>query len=550
MVRAFLNAVGTEVRGMHRAAYLLAGAGLLSQLLGLVRDRLFASNFGAGETLDLYYAAFRIPDFLFATLASLLSIYALLPALSRIESTTVISFLSRSLVVFFAVMGVVASMLYILMPALIPLVAPGIADERLVELARILLLQPILLGASNVLAALTQLRHRFFLYSISPLLYNLGIIFGLLFLYPQWGLPGLGAGVVFGAFLHLFIQVPFFVAERAARMPWKEFWRPFGEVLALSVPRTVALAAGQLSLLILIAVASVLSAGSISVFMFAWNLQAVPLTLIGVSYSVAAFPTLAQLSAQGLRDEFLKHIEAALRHILFWTIPATILIIVLRAQLVRTILGSGAFDWNATRLTAAALALFVLALAAQSIVMLIARAYYAAGRTARPLLFALIGVAVTIASSIALISLFHSNVLWRGFLESLLRVGDLPGTTILMLALAYALGAIVQCAVALYGFYRDFAMSYRPLMRLIFQSFCASVLGGAAAYAALAYVGDFIDIDTTAGIVSQGLAGGISGLVVVAATLALLRNQELTEAFQSLRRRMGPTPALEPSDLS
>ena len=84
MVR-FLSAVGREVRGMHEAAYLLAGFGLLSQILALLRDRILAANFGASHTLDLYYAAFRIPDFLFATVASLLSLYALLPVLSKLE---------------------------------------------------------------------------------------------------------------------------------------------------------------------------------------------------------------------------------------------------------------------------------------------------------------------------------------------------------------------------------------------------------------------------------------------------------------------------------
>ncbi|KKW37710.1 MAG: Integral membrane protein MviN [Candidatus Adlerbacteria bacterium GW2011_GWB1_54_7] len=366
--------LAAPVRGLHQAAYLLALFALLSQILALVRDRLLAGSFGASETLDLYFAAFRLPDLLFASIASLLSLYALMPALSRLESESegyAASFLRRSLLVFFAAMAAASAVAFVFAPELVALIAPGIAGphandvgvgagEKLVSLTRILLLQPILLGASNIVAALTQFRHRFVLYALSPLLYNLGIIFGLVFLYPALGLTGLGIGVVMGAALHLCVQLPFFAGERGRALPWKKAGGELAGALALSVPRTLTLMGGQFALLVLTALASLAERGSIAVFTFGFNLLGVPLAIIGVSYSVAAFPTLSNLHASGRRTEFLQHISTALRHILFWTIPATVFIIVLRAQLVRVILGSGAFDWDATRLVAASLALFAL----------------------------------------------------------------------------------------------------------------------------------------------------------------------------------------------
>lgn len=560
MVRSFFVAIGREVRGMHEAAYLLAVFALGSQLLALVRDRLLAGQFGAGHTLDIYYAAFRIPDFLFATVASLLSLYALLPVLSRLQQRDggfAISFLRRTLLVFFAVMGAIAAVLYVFTPVLISLTAPGIASDaaahaQLTELVRILLLQPILLGASNILAALTQLRNRFFLYAISPLLYNLGIIIGILFLYPSMGMAGLGWGVVLGAALHAILQVPFFFAEKSKPMPRGETGPSLFEVLKLSIPRTLALASGQLALLALVALASLFATGSIAVFMFAWNLQSVPLAIIGVSYSVAAFPTLARFHASGNRAEFVRHIEEALRHMLFWSVPAIVLTIVLRAQLVRVILGSGEFNWDATRLTAAALALFVISLAAQSISLLIARAYYAAGKTKMPLIFGLVSVAVTVLSAFVLVFIFHSSPFMRIFLESLFRVSGLSGTSVLMLALAYTLGAAIQCILGMYYFGRDFAVSYVGLKRLLFQSFCASVLGGAAAYTTLTVVGFLVDINTVVGIVAQGTLGGLAGLIATGLILLMLRNQELSEALDALGRRFRDTPgvALEPTDVS
>jgi putative peptidoglycan lipid II flippase len=560
MVRSFLTAIGREVRGMHEAAYLLAAFALASQLLALVRDRLLAGEFGASHTLDVYYAAFRVPDFLFATIASLLSLYALLPILSRLQQRDgahAISFLRLTLLVFFVVMAAVAGVVWFLAPYLVAYTAPGLAGDEaakleLVVLVRILLLQPIFLGASNIVAALTQLRNRFFLYAVSPLLYNLGIIIGIVWFYPTMGIAGLGWGVVLGALMHVGLQLPFFFMEKSKPLPRGEFAPAFFEVLKLSIPRTLALASGQFSLLALVALASLFATGSIAVFMFAWNLQSVPLAIIGVSYSVAAFPTLARFHASGNRHEFVRHIEEALRHMLFWSIPAIMLTIVLRAQLVRVILGSGEFDWDATRLTAAALALFILSLCAQSVSLLIARAYYAAGKTRIPLLLGVVSLVTTVVSAAVLVFLFHASPTLRYFLEALMRVSDVGGTSVLMLALGYTLGAFVQCILGLVYFSRDFGISLSRFKRLMFQSISSSIVGSALAYIALTIVGDLVDINTVAGIVTQGFVGGLSGGAAIIALLYLLKNEELKEAMTALKRRMGDTPsvAVEPTDVS
>jgi putative peptidoglycan lipid II flippase len=556
MVRSFLSVIGREVRGMHEAAYLLAAFALGSQFLALIRDHLLAARFGASHTLDLYYAAFRVPDFLFATVASLLSLYALLPVLSRLEQKSeghMIAFLRQALWLFFVGMGVISLGVFICMPQILSLVAPGLVGENFVMLARILLLQPIFLGASNILASLTQMRQRFFLYSISPLLYNIGIIFGIVVLYPSVGVAGLGWGVVFGALLHMLIQLPFFASESAERpMPLPELIREFMAVLALSVPRTLALAATQITSLVLVAMASFLAQGSITVFMFAYNLQAVPLTIIGVSYSVAAFPTLARLHAKGEASEFARYIDTALRHIFFWSIPATVFIIVLRAQLVRVILGAGAFDWGATRLTAAALALFIISLAAQSVTLLIARAYYAAGNTKKPLYWGIVDVVISVASSVVLLSIFQQSPFLRSFVESMLRVADVPGTTVLMLSLGYALGSIAEFAVGYVFFLRDFKLSHFKMGRLVYQSFAASVIGGACTYAVLALTGVAGEVNTTIGLLLQGAIAGLLGLTVGAFILTALGNVELTEAAVALRQRItrSSATALEATEVS
>ncbi len=542
-----------EVRGLHEAAYLLAAFALLSQVLALLRDRLFASSFGIGPTLDTYFAAFRVPDLLFATIASLFSLYAILPALAKHEGSET-QLLEQIFLWFFGITSIAAVVLYVALPSLAPHLAPGFSPDALrslIELSRILLLQPILLGASNVLASLTQLRSRFVLYALSPVLYNVGILTGIVFLYPHFGIKGLGFGVVLGAAMHLLLQVPFFFSERSVEV--KKIKAPIREILLLSIPRTLALSASQLTLLALVSIASLLSPGSISALTLSMNLLGVPLAVIGVSYSVAAFPTLARLFGRGEKEQFLVQMNAALRHIFFWSIPTLVLVIVLRAQIVRVILGSGAFDWSATRLTAALLSVFILSLTAQAAVYLLSRAYYAAGNTKKPLFLALLSVVVSVVSSVALLLCFQQFQAFRFFVESLLRVTDVPGTSVLMLALGYSLGALVQAAVSLRVFYRDFNTPLFPLMRTMGRATAASIIGGFAAYSGLTLMGEFVDINTFAGIFTQGFVGGVCGLFVTILVLVALKSPELREISDALMRHFkdsDPKLAVEPSELT
>ncbi len=551
-----------ETRGMHEAAYLLAAFAFASQFLGLIRDRTLAASFGAGHTLDVYYAAFLIPNLLFSTVASLLSLYALMPVLSRLEEEKeglMVSFLRDLALLFILGMTFVSLIAYVLAPLLAPIVSPGLSADpgtraQLIVLMRILLLQPILLGMSNTVSSLTQLRHRFVLYSISPLLYNLGIIFGALYLYPRFGIAGLGFGVVIGALFHMAVQLPFFFGERSdGRVTLPRLVQLTKEILTLSIPRTLALASNQISLLVIIALASFLSPGSIAVFNFAYNLQSVPLTIIGISYSVAAFPTFVRLYAQGAKAEFTRYAEAALRHIIFWSVPCTVFMVVLRAQIVRTILGAGQFNWDATRLTAAALALFILSLLAQSGTFLISRAYYAIGNTKKPFYIGLTDIGVSVASAFALLWFFNEDLFFKNFIEALLRVNDISGTSVLMLSLGYALGSIAEFVIGYVFFVNDFAVSHSNFNRLFFESFAASIIGGAISYEILNATGQVGTINTTVGILAQGVLAGLVGMAVSVGVLWLLKSKELQEVLGALKRRFVDTPqivAVEPSDVA
>ncbi len=555
MVRRLLQFIEREISGLHEAAYLLGVFAILSQLLGFFRDRLFASQFGAGEVLDIYYAAFRVPDLIFIVGASMVSLSVLIPFLSQKVSDgkeKAREFLDTIFSVFFLGIVLVSAVAYVTAPWLIAWIFPGFDEPKLLQtevLMRIMLLQPIFLGISNLFASITQLERRFFVYAVSPIFYNVGIIAGVLFFFPSVGISGLAWGVVLGAFLHLAIQIP--VLLRSGLMPRLVFrvrFREMAAVFAISLPRTIALSAQNISILVLTALGSVLGVGSIAVFNFAWNLQSVPLSIIGASYSLAAFPTLSILWSGGKKDQFLETLSSAVRHILFWSFPALALFIVLRAQIVRTVLGTGMFDWADTRLTAASLALFAVSVVAQSIILLFTRAYYAAGKTRVPLFVSVCGAASIIIFAYGLSWLFSENAFLRFFLESLVRVSDLPGTSMLVLPLSYSIGTIGGAVAFWVLFNRQFKKFDASVWRTFWESFAASVIIGFVAYVSLGLFDDVFDIKTALGIFLQGLGAGLIGIVAGIGILYSLNNREIREIWRTLHRKfwratfIGPDP--------
>lgn len=555
MVRRVLNIVYREVRGLHQAAYVLALFAFGSQVLALVRDRMLAHAFGAGYELDLYYAAFRIPDLLFVLFASTLSVYVLIPFVARARAEDerggkARALLSQVFSLFLIAYAVLAACIAIFAPAIASFFFPGLGDDPvLVLLLRILLLQPFFLGISSLFGVVTQLGHRFVLYALSPLIYNIGIIFGIGVLVPLFGLAGLAYGVVLGAFGHMLIQFPLVRrSDLSFSYTTSISFRELREVLATSLPRAFTLSLNQLVLVAFVSMASMMAVGSVSVYQFAYNLQSVPLAIIGVSYSVAAFPILAELAAHNNLASFRVHITTALKHIIFWSIPAIALIVVIRAQIVRVILGSGAFDWSDTRLTAAVLALLSISLVAQAINLLTIRAFYAGGNTRIPLYTAMLGAFCSIAAAVGLWHLFQHSESFRMMLTTLMRVDDVAGSEVLVLGLGYSVGVLVQSVVLLVMLARTFTLTMRSIWVDLIRACSAAMLGGTAAYATLNFVVAGINPDTFIGIFIQGLFAGIMGILGVVVAYAALGSPELREVVQSFQKRLFKTDVVAPQE--
>jgi putative peptidoglycan lipid II flippase len=536
-----------KIRGLHEAAYLLAFFTFGSQLFALARDRLLAHTFGAGETLDLFYAAFRIPDTLYAVLASMVSLFVLIPFLESAERESegaTRDFLSNMFTFFTGALALVAGLCAFFAPYLLVHMYPGFsaeAQESLVGMVRILLFQPILLGVSNLCAAYVQVRGRFVLYAVAPILYNLGIIVGILVLYPMVGTYGLAWGVVLGAVLHLSIQLPFLVEKgMTPRLVWPR-WRQVRQVVAVSIPRTITLSAQQFVMLALVSLASFYGVGSIAGFTLAFNLQAVPLALIGASYSVAAFPRLARLYSKGEKEEYLDVVRTATRQIIFWALPALVLVIVLRAHIVRVILGSGAFDWDATMQTSALLALLVVSLVAQGLIVLLVRACYAAGRTWAPLVLNVGSSLATVGLAFLLLHLADIGTINLASFSSLMRVSGVEGSEVLLIAVAYSGGAFINMALLLMYFERKADSFVRSLIRTTWQSLVSSLVGGVGAYLALQTLSVMVSLHTGFGIFIQGAGAGVIGLVLWGLVLAVLESEDAYDAWAGIHKKITAT---------
>jgi len=535
-----------EFRGVREAAFLLALATIVSNLLALLRDRLLASRFGAGIELDMYYAAFRVPDLLYAFSLFFVASTAIIPLfLERFSEgeQRAQAFFDTVFSVFVTSVILLAIVAYVSMPFIVPFYVPGFDTEskqEVIAMSRILLVSQLFLGLSSLLSSILQSFRKFFVYAATFLFYNIGIIAGILLFAPRWGLRGLAWGVVLGALLHIIIQIPSLI--RTGFYPRIGVWMfsEMAQVFQKSFPRTAGLVVAQITFVMVTAIASTLGAGSIAVFQLSFNLQSIPLTVIGLSYSVAAFPTMAELIIKHERAVFFKHVVSASRSIIFWTLPITVLFITLRAHIVRVVLGAGEFGWADTRLVAASLALFAVGIVAQSLTALFVRAFYAIGNARVPLIINVFTLVVTVACSFFFVRALQEIPAVHASFFHILRVVDVPQAAVLGLPLAFALGALVN--MALLGFYlRRMEGGEQFRLRVFIPFLCdiafASMLLGVVSYTILQMSEPLFNGDTFLGIFSHGFLAGVCGIGSAVLFLHARGNSELKDVRNVLGQK-------------
>lgn len=523
--------ISNKSKTITGAAILLGAASFVSRIVGLVRDRIFAHQFGAGEILDVYYAAFKIPDVIYnfiilgALSAGLIPIFTSYYNKNKQDAFILIN---KLIYVLSLVILPISLIIYIFLPELVAYMVPGFTQsqqELTLSLSRVLLLSPIILGLSGIVGGVLQSLKQFAIYSLTPIVYNLGIIIGALIFYPMFGAIGLAYGVILGAFLHLFIQLPsLFKSGFRLGTPTKLLHPGVKEIATLMIPRMLALGANQFMLLAIIFFASTLGTGNITVFQFANNLQFFPVGIIGISFAVAAFPTLSERSAKNDVAGLARYVSQTTRQIIFAIIPFTVLLILLRAQIIRVVYGTGSFDWNATILTANTLAFFSFSLFAQSIVPLLTRAFYAIKDTITPLVSGVIAATITVAT------------MWQ--------FSDIFGVA--GLALSFSLGSIVQLAFLWVSLRRQVGSLYEEnILILILKISVGTLLMGITTQSLKLPIANLVDMTTFIGIFIQASIAGLTGLLLYVLSGYLLKIPEITILQKSIKNKFLKTKSLE-----
>lgn len=378
-----------------QASLIIAFFTLISQCLALIRDVLFARVVGVGPTLDIYFSAFRVPDMLYVVLSSFVVATVLVPLLYEKEKESKESeqqFIKTVLLGLLISTIFLTSLTWLLVPVFAHLLVPPesvAATSEYVSVTRLLLLSPLLLTISAFFGSINQKTHTFLSFAISPVVYNLGIIFGIIYLYPHMGTHGLVAGVLVGCLMHVAVQ--FLGAQAYAKHSFAPRIRTdlsqLKKLIQFSFPRSAALFLAQAQMFILVGTIAYVGVGSVSSFFFAYNMQSVFLSLIGATISVALFSTLTRAHAEENFEGYHMTLSQGIQTIIFFSLPVTVLGILLAPDLAHLVFGAAtAESMGMTYVVPTLFAIALISVTFQSLSLLFARAHYATKNSSIPLI--------------------------------------------------------------------------------------------------------------------------------------------------------------------
>lgn len=405
MVKQFLVRANQKV-SFGWAAALLAGSSMIAQVLGLMRDRFLYGSFGLESSqVAAFKAAFTVPDFMFFILISGALSVTFIPIFNDryIKGNKKSAWeLSASLLNMFAILTFFASIIILIFaePLVKYVVAPGLDEHTTflaVSMMRIIAVNPLLFSISSVFAAMQQAVGRFFFVSLAPSFYNLSIIFGVVFLAPRFGIMGVAFGVVAGSVVQLLVSV-FGLAGLGFEYSPKIFWRNLGfrRLLKILPARSADQGMDYFNNIVEINLASRLGTGAIGAFSAAYTLHNVPITLIGVALSTAAFPRMTERLAEGRPDLFKKELSSLIRLVIWFALPAVTITFLMRGYLIRILAGDG----QAT--AAAVLGVFAWAVMFRALYHVLSRSFYAQQDTKTPLYVSIFAISLNLVLAITL----------------------------------------------------------------------------------------------------------------------------------------------------
>lgn len=527
------------------AAFIIMATYGLSHLIGLVKTRLLISSFFSTQSqlLDVYYAAFVIPDTIFQLLVIGSLSAAFIPTFNKYlakDEKEAWAMTSTTMNLIILVFTLLSAVIFFFAYPLSRLIAPGFTISQIgtmVQLLRIMLVAQIFFSISGFLTGIIQSHQRFLIPALAPVAYNLGIIAGIVFLSPALGILGPALGVVLGAVLHMLIQLP--LAFRLGFRPSLSlnFSHPgVREIGRLMPPRVLALGIDQIEQFVAVTLASLLASGSLSLLNASRLLFTIPTSLFGVTIGQAAFPQLSKEAAHSDLDQFRRTLVSSFLQIAFMALPLSTLFIILRIPIVRIIFGAKTFPWTATLLTGKTLAILCTSAAFYAVMQLVIRGFYALHDTRTPLI---VGLIAAIFSS--LLAIF--SVTWLGW-------------GILGIAVAISTTAILETLILSWLLYHRVSVAphkvFIPLAKMIFTS----LVTGLFLWIPMRLLDQFV-FDTTRTLPLLLLTGitTIIGLSVYFSLSAFFKIPELTTFIDLIKRIakwkdiLSPAPA-EPVILS
>lgn len=505
------------------AGFIIMFLSLISGFFGLIRSRLLATQFSPDLT-GIYFAAFVIPDNILNILILSGVGSAFIPVFTKYQKSheqwvLTRAVLANSLLLF---LGIITLGIFFTEPLSLILV-PGIQKENpahidlLVNLTRIILLAQPFFVLSYVCTGILQSYQRFIFPASAALFYNIGIIVGLLFLAPRFGMYGVAMGIILGAFLHFLIQFPSVVRLGFSFGNVNLFHPGLVEIVKLASPRSLSIAIEGLRVAITTRLASLVSLSSITYVNFANQIAVFPVSLVAAAIAQAALPFLAKSIADNNIDEFKKHMKLSLTHIVFLLAPLSVLLIVFHTPIVRLIFGAPRFSWEATVLTAQTLAILSVGLLAQGTGNILARGFYALFDTKTPL-------AVTLISTLSSILL---GILFIVYLTLDVR----------SLAVAITIGAIINTASLFFLLHKKVGgLADKAFIKSILKILLISFLLGIFSYLMLKILETYFNTNYVWQLTLFTLLVGAASVFFYFALSFVFNLEELRELFTLFRR--------------
>lgn len=545
------TASDNRTQQLARSTMIVMGAFGLAKLISLAQTFIIAQVFGVGVEWDVFVTANRIPELIFTLIAGGALAHAFIPIFSGYlaDGDTAGAWRMASHVIntIFTVTLIASVIAFFLAPWLVAnVVASGFsasAQAQSAELMRILLVSTLIFSVSGIVMGILQSHNHFVSPALAPIMFDVGILFGVIFLLPGFGVHGIAMGAVLGAALHLGIQIPALIHFKARWHPQlglndPTVWR----VIRLMLPRVAGLGVFSLNFIVMNNIASRLGAGSVAALDWGWRLMQIPQTLIGTAMGTVIFPTLAALSQRGDESGKRDAMSGALRFILIGSIPAAVGLVVVGRPLI-SLLERGAFDARASVLVYSTLQFFALGLITHSALEVVARSFYADKDTVTPLWAALGGAAINLVLSIILSGVMQI----RGGLTAYSVVAQsYPGLASLPdqgfvggLALANSIGVSFEVIVLLIALrQRWHGVNENALARTVLKTTAASLVMGAV-IVALSTLWGLIGLSERGLLftIAQILIETVVGALVFVGVAALLKMEELNVLLNVILRR-------------